>query len=211
MARTGTRTASVRKTVQVCSISTSVGRQRASAATAFIRPIVDRPNFTLITEAEATRILFDGTRASGVEYVKDGQTHTVRADREIIVSGGAFLSPKLLMLSGIGPADTLRQHGLPVVQDLTGVGRNLQDHMQLPVVYRTKVGLPTRRCSRATYFCAHSSRQRRSPDRSAALHAERAGSMAPILPDFGGPVCIFCPSWCNRSASAKLRCARQSA
>jgi len=169
--------------------------QRASAATAFIRPIVDRPNFTLTTDAEATRILFDGTRASGVEYVKDGQTHTVRADREIIVSGGAFLSPKLLMLSGIGPAATLRRHGLPVVQDLPGVGRNLQDHMQLPVVYRTKVSLPN-----TTLLTGNVLFVRTRPGSDAAptdlqlnFTPSVPGPLAPILPDFGGPVCIFLP------------------
>ncbi len=169
--------------------------QRASAATAFVRPIMDRPNFTLITDAEATRILFDGARASGVEYVKDGQTHTVQADKEIIVSGGAFLSPKLLMLSGIGPAETLRRHGLPVVQDLPGVGRNLQDHMQLPVVYRTKVNLPN-----TTLLTGNVLFVRTRPGSDAAptdlqlnFTPSVPGPLAPVLPDFGGPVCIFLP------------------
>ena len=75
-------------------------------------------------------------------YRQDGQTQQARADREVIVSAGAFLSPKLLMLSGIGPADHLRRIGIPVVADLPGVGQNLQDHLQVPVVFRSKLRPP---------------------------------------------------------------------
>jgi len=99
------------------------------------------------------------------------------------------------MLSGIGPADTLRQHGLPVVQDLTGVGRNLQDHMQLPVVYRTKVNLPN-----TTLLTGNVLFVRTCPGSDAAptdlqlnFTPSVPGPLAPILPDFGGPVCIFLP------------------
>src|SRR5262249_6040598 len=105
-----------------------IGRdgRRCNAAVAFLDPIRDRPNLTLKTGAEVTRVLIEGGRAVGVEYRQDDQTHRVRVDREVILSAGALQSPKLLMLSGIGPADQLRAQGIPVVVDLPGVGRNLQ-------------------------------------------------------------------------------------
>lgn len=115
---------------------------RASAATAYLAPAMKRPNLTVRTEAEVTRVLFSGARASGVEYVSQGQTVQVEAEREVILSAGAFLSPKLLLLSGIGPADHLQSLGLNVLVDLPGVGQNLQDHVQLPVVFRSLVDLP---------------------------------------------------------------------
>ena len=82
-----------------------------------------------------TRVLIEGGRAVGVEIVENGRAETIRADREVVVSAGAFGSPKLLMLSGIGPAEALRPHGIRVVLDLPGVGRNLQDHMDVDTVH----------------------------------------------------------------------------
>ncbi|MCH8551996.1 MAG: choline dehydrogenase [Natronospirillum sp.] len=107
--------------------------KRWSAAQAYLRPALSRPNLTAETGAMTTRILFEGQRAIGVEYVQNGQTKRVRAEREVIVSGGAINSPQLLMLSGIGPADHLREHGIEVRQHLPGVGQNLQDHLELYV------------------------------------------------------------------------------
>jgi choline dehydrogenase len=101
--------------------------QRDSGATAYLDPVGDRPNLTIVTEALTTRLLFNGPRAIGVEYVRRGRVIQAHAG-EIVVSAGAFNSPQLLMLSGIGPAAHLRDHGLPVVADLPGVGANLQDH-----------------------------------------------------------------------------------
>jgi choline dehydrogenase len=101
---------------------------RWSAADAYLRPALKRPNLTVRTEAQATRILWEGTRAAGVEYAQDGRQIAVRAQREVILSAGAVNSPHLLMLSGVGPADHLRKLGIDVVADLPGVGRNLQDH-----------------------------------------------------------------------------------
>lgn len=116
--------------------------QRASASQAFLAPARARPNLTIKPRAQVTRVLFEGRRAVGVEYSQDGPRQQARARREVIVSGGAFLSPKLLMLSGIGPADHLRSHGITPITDLPGVGQNLQDHLQLPVVYRSKIDRP---------------------------------------------------------------------
>ncbi|GAA2318814.1 GMC family oxidoreductase N-terminal domain-containing protein [Streptomyces kunmingensis] len=111
---------------------------RASTATAYLRPALGRPNLTVRTGAHATRLLLDGTRVTGVEYTHDGQLVRAGADREVVVSAGAFESPKLLMLSGIGPAAHLRAHGIHVVQDLPGVGGNLQDHLFVPVCYQSR-------------------------------------------------------------------------
>lgn len=105
--------------------------QRCSAADAFLRPALRRPNLEVISEAHVTRIVFDGSRAVGVAYRQgpgDGEEQIVRCDREVVLCGGAFNSPQLLLLSGVGPADEIRAHGLDVVQDLPGVGRNLHDH-----------------------------------------------------------------------------------
>jgi len=116
--------------------------QRCSAATAFLMPILDRPNLTVETYAMVTRLLFENKRVVGVEYVQNGQTHQVKAEQEVILSAGTFLSPKLLMLSGIGPSAHLRSLGIPVVADLQGVGQNLQDHMRLQVIYKSKQDMP---------------------------------------------------------------------
>ncbi|HUR90511.1 MAG TPA: choline dehydrogenase [Ramlibacter sp.] len=109
--------------------------ERFSAAKAYLTPNLSRPNLKVITGAHATRVLMDGRRATGVEYIRSGARQQVRARREVIVSGGAFLSPQLLMLSGIGPADHLRQHAIPVVLDAPGVGANLHDHVDVVQVF----------------------------------------------------------------------------
>lgn len=110
--------------------------RRCSTATAFLDPLRDDPRLTVITGAQATRVVIEEGHAVGVEYVSEGETHHVYASREVILSAGAFLSPHLLMLSGIGPADVLRAHGIAVVADVPGVGQNLHDHLLLPVAYR---------------------------------------------------------------------------
>ena len=100
---------------------------RCSAAAAYLHPAMGRPNLKVITSAHATRILFDGKRASGVEIAVDGRLEEVRADKEVILSAGAYNSPQLLMLSGIGPAADLAMLQIPVREDLP-VGVGLQDH-----------------------------------------------------------------------------------
>ncbi|MEW2401852.1 GMC family oxidoreductase N-terminal domain-containing protein [Streptomyces sp. NPDC046862] len=92
-----------------------------------------RPNLTIVTGAFARRVVFDGTRATGVVYRKDGSDHTVSATREVVLSAGAINTPQLLMLSGIGPTAHLREHGIDVIADVPGVGENLQDHLFAPV------------------------------------------------------------------------------
>lgn len=103
---------------------------RCSAAKAYLYPARKRANLHIVQHALATRILFDGTRAIGLEYERGGRTETVRATREVILSGGPINSVQLLKLSGIGPAAELRQHGIAIVADRPGVGANLQDHLE---------------------------------------------------------------------------------
>ena len=110
--------------------------ERWSAARAYLDPHVGkRTNLRVETGAHATKILFEGSRAVGVEYLQGKQTKTLRARREVILASGAFQSPQLLMLSGVGDGDALRSHGIGVVHHLPGVGRNLQDHPDFVFVY----------------------------------------------------------------------------
>ncbi|MBE9002099.1 GMC family oxidoreductase N-terminal domain-containing protein [Nostoc sp. LEGE 12447] len=110
--------------------------KRHSTAAAFLVPILDRPNLTVTTGALVTRLLFEGTRTIGVEYLHEGTVHQTFVNQEVILSAGAFDSPKLLMLSGIGNAEHLRSLGIPVVVDLSGVGQNLQDHLTVAVAHQ---------------------------------------------------------------------------
>ncbi|CAN7208123.1 choline dehydrogenase [Acidovorax sp. LjRoot129] len=102
--------------------------ERHSAAKGYLTPHLSRSNLKLITGAHATRILFEGQRAVGVEYRQGGALHQVKAAREVLLSAGALLSPQLLMLSGVGPAAELQRHGIPVLHNLPGVGAHLHDH-----------------------------------------------------------------------------------
>jgi choline dehydrogenase-like flavoprotein len=115
--------------------TTRYGR-RASTAVSYLRPVKDRKNLRIETSALAQRIRFDGHRAVAVEYNQIGSLRTAGARKEILVCAGAYNSPQLLQLSGIGPAELLRKHGIDVVLDAAGVGNDLQDHMQVRVVMR---------------------------------------------------------------------------
>ena len=115
-------------------LTTHHGR-RCSTAVAYLRPAGGRPNLRVKTNAQAMRILMKGRRAAGVLYQKGGETLTIRANKEVILSAGALQSPQLLQLSGIGPAPLLQEFGIPVVKDMRGVGENLQDHLQLRLIY----------------------------------------------------------------------------
>ena len=111
--------------------------RRLSAARAYLHPVLGRRNLHLATRAFTTRILFEGTRATGVEYVKGGRTQTVQAG-EVICCGGSINSPQLLQLSGVGPADLLARHDIDVVADVPAVGANLQDHLEVYVQFACK-------------------------------------------------------------------------
>ena len=105
--------------------------ERCSAAKAYLTPHLGRPNLSVITRAQATRIRIQGLRAVGVDYVQGGQTRHATARREVLLSAGALQSPQLLMLSGIGPGAHLQQHGIPTLLDLPGVGQHLHDHLDV--------------------------------------------------------------------------------
>jgi choline dehydrogenase-like flavoprotein len=110
--------------------------RRWSAARGFLKPALARSNLSLVTQAEATRVIFDGRRAVGVEYRHGGQLRRVAAEAEVILAAGSVVSPKLLQLSGIGSGEALREMGIPVVANLPGVGANLQDHLQLRPIFK---------------------------------------------------------------------------
>jgi choline dehydrogenase len=110
--------------------------RRCSTAVAYLHPVRKRKNLSVIVESLATKVLFRGRDAVGVEYTRNGVTHKIMARREVIVSGGAFNSPQLLQLSGIGPRELLEKHGVPVIEELPGVGANLQDHFGFWGSYR---------------------------------------------------------------------------
>ncbi len=109
---------------------------RCSAAVGYLKPARRRANLRVETDARATQILFEGRRAAGVVYEQRGRKHVVRATKEVLLAAGALQSPQLLQLSGVGPVPLLQRHGIPVVADVPGVGENLQDHLQLRVMYQ---------------------------------------------------------------------------
>ena len=110
--------------------------RRWSAASGFLKPVLHRPNLRLETGVLVEAVEFDGRRATGVRFRRDGTVTTARSRGEVILSAGAIGSPHILMLSGIGPAQALGQHGIPVVLDKPGVGANLHDHLQLRMIYK---------------------------------------------------------------------------
>jgi choline dehydrogenase len=159
--------------------------KRHSAAAAFLVPTLHRPNLTVQTGALGTRLLFEGTRAVGVEYLHEGTLHQVRVNSEVILSAGAFDSPKLLMLSGIGDAEQLQAMDIPVVVDSPGVGQNLQDHILVPVPYEATQDLHTAMTSNG---CAET---------GLFLHSEINEGIAPDLELIFGPIMWAPPGYPN--------------
>ncbi len=153
--------------------------KRHSTAAAFLLPILQRPNLTTTTGALVTRLLFEGTRAVGVEYLHEGTLHQVRVNSEVILSAGAFDSPKLLMLSGIGDAEYLQAMAISVVTDLPGVGQNLQDHILVTVVQETTQDV-------------HPAITSNGVEAGLFSHSERNLEAAPDLQFFFGPI-LFAP------------------
>ncbi|MBJ6135201.1 choline dehydrogenase [Ochrobactrum sp. Q0168] len=119
--------------------TTTRNARRCSASVAYLKPAMKRQNLRVITKAETQRIVFEGKRAVGVIFERGGKQIFVRARREVVISAGSINSPKLLLLSGIGPAAQLRQLGIDVVHDLPGVGENLQDHYGALVTYKSRL------------------------------------------------------------------------
>jgi choline dehydrogenase len=126
-------------TLGVGSYQLGIGRHwRTSSASAFLHPVARRPNLTVVTNAQVSKVVFSGRVAAGVEWSQGGRTFRAAADREVILSAGALQSPQLLQLSGIGPAGLLRGLGIQVIADAPEVGRNLQDHYQARMIVRLK-------------------------------------------------------------------------
>ncbi|MBN9604898.1 MAG: choline dehydrogenase [Afipia felis] len=116
---------------------------RISSAVAYLKPARNRANLRIETDAHTTGVILEGRRAVGVRYRQNGVEREARASREVILSAGALQSPQLLQLSGIGPASLLQKHGIGVVHDLPGVGQNLQDHLQLRLMYKVSKPITT--------------------------------------------------------------------
>lgn len=116
--------------------------KRHSAADAFLAPVRSRANLDVRSRSLAAKVIVEGRKAVGVEYVRDGKREQARASREVILCGGVIDSPKLLMLSGVGPAAHLKAHGITVVADAPGVGGNFQDHLKLSIRWNGKTELP---------------------------------------------------------------------
>jgi choline dehydrogenase len=112
---------------------------RVSGAIGYLRPAMERPNLRVISDATVARVLFDGRRATGIEFLSAGRTEQARAGREVILSAGALHSPHILELSGVGNASILKDHGIPVVHDLPEVGENLSDHLHTRVTFECTV------------------------------------------------------------------------
>ena len=159
--------------------------KRHSTAAAFLVPILDRPNLTVQTGALVTRLLFEGIRAVGVEYLREGMLDQVRVNQEVIVSAGSFDSPKLLMLSGVGDTAKLQAMGIPVVAHLPAVGQNLQDHILVPVPYEATQDLHTATTSNG---CA---------EVGLFLHSQNNQEAAPDLELIFGPLMWAPPGYAN--------------
>jgi choline dehydrogenase len=166
--------------------------RRWSAADAFLKPALGRQNLHVITQAQATRLLFEGRRASGVAYIQQAQAREARASREVILCGGAINSPQLLLLSGVGPADELRALDIAVVADLPGVGQNLQDHLDVAVAFRC-----TEPISLGTLYAAAEIEYRYFRKGPLASNGPEAGGFLKTRPDLDAPDLQFhfSPGW----------------
>ena len=115
------------------------GGARCSTANAYLKPVMHRRNLTVMTHALTRRVILEGKKAVGVEFEKDGKTQQVKANREVILSAGSIGSPHIMQMSGIGPANTLKDAGIEVLHELPGVGENLHDHLESVIQYETKL------------------------------------------------------------------------
>ncbi|MBC7388240.1 MAG: GMC family oxidoreductase N-terminal domain-containing protein [Opitutaceae bacterium] len=166
--------------------------KRESGATAFLHPVMDRENLVVITNTQVARVIIDDKKATGVAVIKDGKEEIFTATSEVILSAGALASPKILLLSGIGPKMHLEEIGIPVNADLPGVGHNLQDHLQLPVIFRSGKQLPnTSLLTGNVLFIRSRKNENAAPDIQINFTPSLPAPLKPLLPDFGGQICIF--------------------
>ena len=166
---------------------------RCSGATAFLHPIWSRENLTVITNAQVRKILIEDGVAIGVEYQLGTEIQQVFAEQEIIISAGAFGSPKILLHSGIGSKEELKKFGIEVVTDLPGVGKNLQDHLQLPMIYRSNISMEQTTLLTGNVLFVNLVNEAGMVDLQLNFTPSLPAPLAAILPDLGGPVCIFLP------------------
>lgn len=166
--------------------------RRCSAMDAYLHPARSQPNLTIETNAPVVELLFERTQAISVAYLQDGRRHEVRAEHEVVVCASAIASPQLLMLSGIDPASHLESHGIRVRANLPGIGQNLQDHMQLPVMYGSKQPMPTTHvlCRNVLFHRTRPEMDAAAPDLQIIFNPTVPGPLTSRL-QFGQPVCIF--------------------
>jgi choline dehydrogenase len=162
--------------------------QRCSAAVAYLHPAMGRPNLAVSTHALTTKVLIENGKAVGVEYLKDGQTHTARAAIEVILCGGAINSPQLLQLSGIGPGALLQEHGISVVRDAPSVGGNLQDHYVITETWRLKPGtVSVNELTRGVRFVGETMKYLVSRKGLLTLSADHIAAFCRSRPDLASP------------------------
>ena len=165
--------------------------RRHSAADAFLKPALSRPNLSVLTGAQATRVVVEKHRAVGVGYVVAGAAAQARAEREVILSGGAINSPQLLLLSGIGPADDLQRVGISAIHDLPGVGKNLQDHPMVSVGYLCTQPVSLQSAESlfnfVRYVCAGRGPLTSNVAEAGVFHGAEPGRRAPDLQLLFGP------------------------
>ncbi|MCH2082479.1 MAG: GMC family oxidoreductase N-terminal domain-containing protein [Saprospiraceae bacterium] len=168
--------------------------ERCNSADAFIHPVKNRDNLTIKTNCLVTKIIIENHRAVGVEYLENNQTtKTAHADKEIVLSAGALVSPKLLLLSGVGPENDLTQLNIESVKDLPGVGKNLQDHLQLPMIYRSRVSNPHTTLLTGNVLFVNTKEDESVVDLQLNFTPGIPRPLLPVLPEFDFPICIFLP------------------
>ena len=166
---------------------------RHSAAVGYLHPALGRENLTAVPFAQVQHLTFDGTRCTGVVYRKDGADHTATVAKEVILCTGAINSPQLLMLSGIGPRETLEQLGIEVIMDLPGVGQNLQDHFMAPVAYHIHEPITLAAATSEAELVKFQSEGKGM----LTSNVGEAGGFLKLLPDAAAPELQFhfAPSW----------------
>jgi choline dehydrogenase len=180
--------------------------RRSSAATAFLAPALGRSNLAVLTQAEVSRVLIENKRAVGVEYFHNDKVCQVRAAQEVILSASTFVSPKLLMLSGIGPAAELKTLGIPVLMDLPGVGQNLHDHVQLPVVFKSTLSspLPVLLAGNVLFTRTRSIKSSDAPNLQILFSPNIPSALSKAIP-VPPPACVFVPILVQPKSRGELK------
>ncbi len=178
---------------------------RCSSSSAFLHPILGRDNLHVITGTQVRKLIIEDGNAIGVEYQLENEILHVFASKEIILSAGAFGSPKILLNSGIGTKEDLEGLGIDLIKDLPGVGKNLQDHLQLPIIYRSKIKMDNTTLLTGNVLFLNLVNESGLVDLQLNFTPSLPAPLAPILPDLGGPVCIFLPILVNPESRGEVR------